>query len=36
MRRDLKRHLYEDEGVHPSLQSALEVVHADTYCCFFG
>jgi hypothetical protein len=36
MRRDLKRHLYEDEGVHPSLQSALEVVHADAYCCFFG
>lgn len=36
MRRDLKWHLYEPAAHHPSLQSALEVVHADECCCFFG
>jgi hypothetical protein len=36
MRRDLKWHLYEPVAFHPSLRSALEVVHADVHCCFFG
>lgn len=36
MRRDLKWHAYEPEHVHSTLKSALETVHADAYCCFFG
>jgi hypothetical protein len=36
MRRDLKWHSYEPRPTHRSLKSALEVVDADEYCCFFG
>jgi hypothetical protein len=35
-RQDLKWHLYEPSAIHKSLRSALHVVVADAYGCFFG
>jgi len=35
-RADLKWHIYEPSPRHKFLKQALEVIHADAYCCFFG
>ena len=36
MRRDLEWHGYEPNPEVHSLEAALNVVHRDEYCCFFG
>jgi len=36
MRSDLKWHSYQPSELHKSLRSALHVVDADAYGCFFG